>query len=491
MYKTLVSFVFFRLNTAIKATYDLLEDNNGNIRERPPLNLLIFHLLGRHFFTILSWCMMLRWLATSTALRYPNSPLSGQYFALDHLNGYLNSDGSFDANLMLADTGVFLTMAYFHDIIHRRPNRFFWSLAHDLLTSCTLTGQLIDGKLLLLPDLIRQMRQRWKMSAKNPAQLAALLLLLGENSGVPVIGHFPELQLEARVKLSCLLLATNLGHGLLFLFVMTAGIVFILNYLTVIYLNEGASAYFFFEVLCFPLLLYVFYFGFECALFFVYFYLLLAFIYRKLSNQMLIRLSGRLQMKASNCVASKQRSWPTKSHLLWEQIYLVEQWSRFTAHHNALAHIVMTISREVTSPGLAITFVGTIGMNVCGLTMLLLRWRTMSPFNVLVFVVMLACQTAAYLFCFACCIHITDSLHRAELVEGLGRLQMRLTGRRYCAVKFKLAVLYERVQCSEQLKFGFKVGPLSSISWRTVFEFSFVYTGFIMFFASILLSDRG
>ncbi|KAH9389565.1 hypothetical protein TYRP_007109 [Tyrophagus putrescentiae] len=109
----------------------------------------------------------------------------------------------------------------------------------------------------------------------------------------------------------------------------------------------------------------------------------------------------------------------------------------------------------------------------------------------LVFVVMLACQTAAYLFGFACCIHITESLHRAELVDGLGRLQMRLTGRRHCAVKFKLAVLYERVQCSEQLKFGFKVGPLSSISWRTVFEFSFVYTGFIMFFASILLSDKG
>lgn len=451
-----LSSIFFRLNAAIETAFRRLNNDTGQEDKKTENTLKKFLcFLSDHAFTGYCCLTFLRFIAMSVAMRFPFIPF---YFNFDHLYVYMSD--TFDANLIFFNSGLFVVFAYLYDAVHRRPNPFFWTLVHDILTSTfkrfiSLNTDRTSFKMCTLSKLQRKLRAHYQVISFN----------------LPKIAHFPNLTPCGRVKLNFLLLIINLLNGMTFVFCFIVASACVLYYWWLIYRQEGAtSLYLLFELFDLPAMAYVHVFGFECGVFNVDFYPLLAFTFRQSTGQMLLRLKRQLNIrKHDDNILNNEDGANTspKNRLLWRQISLAFEWSHFQKQHNMLARYVMTISREVTSPGFFVVFVTGIGFNVYALTTLLIGKKQMSTINKIICFVELLAQSATFFFAFVFCIRITDSLH-TRFTGSLIRLQMRLQGDRFAAKKLKIAALYERLQSKR--KIGFSVGPFASVTWKVVFR---------------------
>lgn len=459
--------IFFRFNSAIKATYHRLEENNGQQVDENSRWHLLYVCLSKHAFIGYCYITFLRFIVMSTAKRYPDT--FSYYLGLDHFQFYLTSDGTFDANLVLFYSGNFIIFAFYHRSLYLRPNRFLWTLGHDLLTSTFTQFFHLNIK-----------RLNFKVSAFKEARRKLETHSQNVFFNMPVVRLFPNLTPEARFRLNILLLLINLLEGVTFLVSVLVAILGILYYLTAIYSHEGLTSFFFaFELIDVPALAYIQLFGFENALFFVNFYPILALAFRHSTEQMEFTMKRQL-----DSVTNSKAKLKSKNQFLWEQTCLANEWTKFHRHHNCLIRYVMKLSREVSSPGFFTVFVCAFAFNVYALTSLLILRQQMEPINLLLSAFVLFLQSASFGIAFLYCIRITVSLHR--FTSTLVCLQMALQGDRFVAKKLKLALLYERLQSMK--KIGFSVGPFASVTWRAVFEFYFVYTSFILFFAKILMN---
>lgn len=197
-----------------------------------------------------------------------------------------------------------------------------------------------------------------------------------------------------------------------------------------------------------------------------------------------------------------------------KQSYLTLHLNRFYLEYRYLLGLIATFNRQLASGLLFTAILTNVPLNLV-LTGNIFFRESVQPAAVIMIVLVLIFQTglpllsAAGLTALSNCFYRSDRLlYQAQMMmklsenrsqqfnfkqhkENYNKNKQQQTRQHKTAVlktKLKLSVFYETL-CTKK-KFRFTFGPHTKVSWSTIFEFLFVYSGFILTVAKMIKNGR-
>ncbi|KAH9410098.1 hypothetical protein TYRP_009851, partial [Tyrophagus putrescentiae] len=145
--------------------------------------------------------------------------------------------------------------------------------------------------------------------------------------------------------------------------------------------------------------------------------------------------------------------------------------SRFYHDYRCLQSLATTANSQLTSRFLFISILANLPINLVLVGNLL--FRQLPPIAISMILICLLAQTFVPLILATLFTSITDCLYRSDpLIRA----------------KLHLAVFYETVCTKNKVRFTF--GPHAKVCYRSMFEFLFVYSGFLLYIAKMIKNGR-
>lgn len=419
--------------------------------------------LPSKIFITVAVLQFLRSLPVSMAMR-GNELFSG-YLEWDRIILYVNQDHLIDATMLNLFSLQLLMFAYYDYVIYVRPDPFAWRIVYDFVHGNSrnffrLNPQFaFPFKRLSIRVFVTRIKEI--LGSLREKEMKATFT-------APHLTYFPKLPVRARVNVALRLWLLNTFNGLFLLFAISVLFTGYAYYGLQILPLESLLMCAFFTVTSLSAA-YIFIFGFEKILFFFILYYLLAYTYTFISGHSNGQLVKAIRLNGG--YAKKQTL---------REALLVREFTRFHREHLRLSNYVLRISKTVTSPGLLYGFLATIGSNIYAATTLNLR-NDISSLNRFMLTVVILAQLSSGIIILLQYIQITNSLHAHH--REIYRAQMSL-GERFLSAKLKVSTFYEILNSNERI--CFKVGPIDQVSSKALFEFAFVYWGYVMFTVDLI-----
>lgn len=185
--------------------------------------------------------------------------------------------------------------------------------------------------------------------------------------------------------------------------------------------------------------------------------------------------------------------------------------SRFYHDYRCLQSLATTANSQLTSRFLFISILANLPINLVLVGNLL--FRQLPPIAISMILICLLAQTFVPLILATLFTSITDCLYRSDRLlysvqlaltvdhlavlnaeNGSRNQQQKKQWRHLCQrsalilAKLHLAVFYETVCTKNKVRFTF--GPHAKVCYRSMFEFLFVYSGFLLYIAKKIKNGR-